>query len=73
MQVNGKLTKLEKLVKKINFGPDFGPFGPNTGLQIFFVAFYLFLMLDIVASYHSMQFQGKLMKQTGENGKKPSF
>ena len=28
-------------------------------------------MLDIVASYHCMQFQGKLMNQTCENGKKP--
>ena len=30
-------------------------------------------MLDIVAIYHCMQFQGKLMNQTWENGKKPSF
>ena len=30
-------------------------------------------MLDIVASYHYMQFQGSLMNQTWENGKKPSF
>ena len=30
-------------------------------------------MLDIVASYHCMQFQGKLMNQIWENGKKPSF
>ena len=30
-------------------------------------------MLYIVASYHSMQFQGKLMNQTLENGKKTSF
>ena len=28
-------------------------------------------MLDIVTSYHCMQFQGKLMDQTLENGKKP--
>ena len=28
-------------------------------------------MLDILASYHCMQFQGKLMNQTPENGKKP--
>ena len=28
-------------------------------------------MLDIVASYHCMQFQGKLMIQTQEDGKKP--
>ena len=30
-------------------------------------------MLDIVASYDCMQFQGKLMKQTLENDKKPSL
>ena len=28
-------------------------------------------MLDIVASYHCMQFQGKRIIQTQENGKKP--
>ena len=28
-------------------------------------------MLDIIASYHCMQFQGKLKKQTWENGKNP--
>ena len=27
-------------------------------------------MLDIVASYHCIQFQGKLMAKTQENGKK---
>ena len=30
-------------------------------------------MLYIVASYHCMQFQGKLMNQTWQNDKKPSF
>ena len=30
-------------------------------------------MLDIFESYHCMQIQGKLMNQTLENGKKPSF
>ena len=30
-------------------------------------------MLDIVASYPCMQFQGKLINQTWENNKKPSF
>ena len=30
-------------------------------------------MLDIVESYHSMQFQGKRMIQTPENGEKPHF
>ena len=30
-------------------------------------------MLDIVASYHCMQFQGKRMTQTQDNVKKPHF
>ena len=30
-------------------------------------------MLYIVASYHCMQFQGKLINQTWKNDKKPSF
>ena len=30
-------------------------------------------MLGIIASYHCMNFQEKLMNQTWENGKKPSF
>ena len=43
----------------------------NLGPQIFFHGFYLYYMLDIVASYHCMQFQGKLIKQTREKSKKP--
>ena len=30
-------------------------------------------MLEIVVSYHCMEFQGNLMNQTLENDKKPSF
>ena len=30
-------------------------------------------MLDNVASYHCVQFQGKLLTRIWENGKKPSF
>ena len=52
--------------KKRSFKPKFGP-------PIFFHGLYLYCMLDIVASYHCMQFQGKLTNQTWENGKKPSF
>ena len=55
---------------KPNFGPNFGLFGPNLGLKIVFRGFYLYLMLDFVASYHCMQFQGKRMIQTQKNDKK---
>ena len=39
----------------------------------FFQKFYLYYILDIVASYHCMQFQGKLIKQIWENGEKALF
>ena len=59
--------------RKLSFGPDFGLFWPKFGSQNFFCGFYLYYMLYIVVSYHCIQFQGKLMNKTGENGKKPSF
>ena len=42
---------------------------PNLGLQDFFRDIYLYY-LGVVPSYHPMQFTGKLMSQTWENGKK---
>ena len=59
--------------KEPSFEPDFDLFGPNLGPQNFFHGLYLYNMLDIVPSYHCMQFQGKLQNQTWENGKKPSL
>ena len=58
--------------KKI-FGLDFDPFDQNLAPKYFFCGFYLCQMLDIVASYHRIQFQEKLVIQTLENGKKPHF
>ena len=55
--------------QKPSFRTNFAPYGPNLGLRNFFPGFYLY-MLDIVASYHCMQFQGKLKNQTWETGKK---
>ena len=57
--------------KKTNFRPNFDLFSPNLGPKIFFGKFYPYYMLDFVASYHCMQFHGKLMIQTRENDKKP--
>ena len=59
--------------QKIQFQDQFWPLWPKLGPQNFFNRFYLYYMLDIVASYHCMRFQGKLTNQTWENGKKPSF
>ena len=52
--------------KKTSFGPKFGP-------QNFFHEFCLYYMLEIVASYHCIQFQEKLTSQNWKNGKNPSF
>ena len=60
------------MAKKTNFGADFGLFGPNLDPKNFHW-FYLFHMLDIVASYHPIQCQVKLLFQTQENDEKPHF
>ena len=39
--------------------------------QNYIRGFYLYQMLDIVASYHCMQFREKHMIQTQENDRKP--
>ena len=44
-------------------------FRPNFGTIFFFVSFNLYL-LDTVPSYHPIQFKGKLIYQTWENGKR---
>ena len=59
--------------KNPSFRIDLGPFRPNLCPKTFFPQFYFYYMLDIVTSYGSMQFQGKLMNQTWENSGKPSF
>ena len=72
MQFQGKLmNQTWENGKKSSFEPNFGPFGPNLDPKIFFRGFYLNWMLDIIASYHCMQLQGKLMNKTWENGKNP--
>ena len=58
------------MAKKANFRSNFGLFLQNLISKIFFCGFYLYQMLYIVISYHCMQFQGKLVKQSWENHKK---
>ena len=59
--------------RKPSFGTDFGHCGPNLGPKKNFHEFFLYYILDIVASYHYMQFQRRIINQTWENAKKPSF
>ena len=73
-QSQGKrMNQTWKNDKKTSFGTDFDPFDLNLGPQNFFYGFYRNCLLDIIESYHCVQFQEKLINQTGENGWKPSF
>ena len=51
------------MVKNLISGPIFARLA-KIWAQNFFRGFYLYLMLDIVASYSCMQLQGKCMIQT---------
>ena len=57
MQFLEKIKQTVENGKKPNFGPNFGP-------KNIFREFDLYLMLDIIKSYHCIQFQGKIMNQT---------
>ena len=71
MQFQGKvINQTWENGEKPSFGPNFGP---NLVLENYFRDFYLYWVLGIVASYHCMQFQGKLMNQTWENGEKKTI
>ena len=62
MQIKQKLMQQTwENGKKTNFQPNFGMFDPNLGPQKFFCEFYLYKQLDIVPSYHPIQFHGKVM------------
>ena len=52
--------------------PILAPLAQIWAQKIIFHQFYLYYMLEIAASYHCMQFQGKPMNQTWENGRKSS-
>ena len=66
MQFQGKLmNQTWENGKKSSFGPDFGPFGPNSGHKFFFSKIWL-CQLAIMVSYH-VEYQEKLMTQSWEN------
>ena len=48
------------MAKKTSFIPNFGPFGPYSSYQnIFFATIWLRQTLDVMASYHHIQYQKK--------------
>ena len=59
------------MAKKTNFGHDLGPFTPNLGPKKFVAI--LPVLVEIIPSYHLMQFEEKLMSETWENDKTINF
>ena len=59
--------QLEKMAKKPCFRPDFGPFGPNSSCQFFSPKIWLCQSLNVMVSYHHVQYQKKLMIQSCKN------
>ena len=59
-------------LKNLVMGQLLVPFTKIWDQKKFTRRFYIYLVLDIIASYQCMQFQGKLMNQTWENWKEAS-
>ena len=64
--------KLEKMIKNLVPGLILAPMAQN-GPQNLISWVLALIVVRHCSSYHCMQFQGKLICQTWENGKKPSF
>ena len=50
--------------KKPDFKPDLGLLDPNSGRENFISKIWLHKSLDIMVSYHHVQYQKKLMAQS---------
>ena len=60
MQFQEKLIiRTQENGEKRHFGPDLGLLGPNLGCEIFFSKIGLPQSLDIMVSYHHVQYQKK--------------
>ena len=60
MQFQGKLMiRTHKNDEKPHFGPDLGMLGPNSGRKKVFSRIWLRQSLDIMVSYHHVQYQKK--------------
>ena len=57
------MIKTQENGEKPHFGPNLGPLGPNWGRRNFF-KIWLRQSLDIMVSYHHVQYQKKLMIQS---------
>ena len=60
MQFQGKLIiQIQENGKKPHFGPNLGSLGPNSGGQNLFSKFCLPQSLDVMVSYHHVQYKKK--------------
>ena len=65
IQIQGKLIiRTQKNGEKPHFGPNLGSYGPKSDCQYFFSKTWLHQSLDIMVSYHHLQYQKKLMVQS---------
>ena len=65
MQFQGKLMiQTQENDEKPHFGSDLGLLCPNLGCEIHFSNTWLRQTLDIMVSYHHVQYQKKLMIQS---------
>ena len=65
MQFQGKLMiQTQENGKKPNFGPNLSPLNRNSSRQFFFAKILLRQSLDIMVSYHHVQYHKKLMRSS---------
>ena len=65
MQGQAKLLiQTQENGEKPHFGSDLGTLGPNSGREKFFSEIWLCQSLDVMVSYHLVQYQKKLMIQS---------
>ena len=66
VQFQGKrMIQTQENGEKSHFGPDLGPLGPNSAaIFSFLIKIWLRQSLDIMVSYHDIQYQKKLMIQS---------
>ena len=66
-QVKCMIQTQQKDKKKTHFGSNLGPLGPNSSRQFVFSKIWLCSSLNIMISYHHVQYQKNLMIQSWVN------
>ena len=58
------MVQTQEIGEKLHFGPYLGPLDPNSGRHFGPSKIWLRQLLDIIISYHQVQYQKKLMIQS---------